>query len=321
MSAFNPTSLFPGMNGAAGSGAGSLGVGSPLSRGLQTDVRSLQNLKSQAGQDPKAAIKDAARQLEGLFMQELVKSMRSTTMNSGMLDNAGTQMGTEMLDQQFAMQMTGIPRGLGDSIMKQLERQMNLASPEAIPMPGDDGPVVIRGKSARSRMDDAQIAAQAKAKPAQLDFVLRHQEAAKAAEEKTGIPASFMIGQAAHESGWGRRNIKNADGSDSHNLFGIKAGPSWTGKVATVTTTEYINGQPRKMKAQFRSYESHEAAFADYARMMKESPRYGNVVANADTAHEFARGMQKAGYATDPAYAEKLGRVINTTLRLQKLSG
>ena len=127
-----------------------------------------------------------------------------------------------------------------------------------------------------------------------------------------------MIAQAAHESGWGRREIRNADGSPSNNLFGIKAGPSWKGAVAEVTTTEYIDGQPRKVTAKFRAYASAAESFADYARLMKTSPRYTGVLANASSAEGFAQGLQKAGYATDPAYAEKLARTINTTLRLQR---
>ena len=51
---------------------------------------------------------------------------------------------------------------------------------------------------------------------------------------------------------------------------------------------------------------------------MKTSPRYTGVLANATSAEGFAQGLQKAGYATDPAYADKLARTINTTLRLQR---
>jgi len=140
----------------------------------------------------------------------------------------------------------------------------------------------------------------------------------KAAERATGIPAAFMVAQAAHETGWGRREIRAADGSNAFNLFGVKAGAHWKGPVAEVTTTEYVDGQARKVTAKFRAYSSYEESFADYAKLMKSSPRYAGVVANADTAGGFAQGLQRAGYATDPAYADKLGRVINTTLRLQR---
>ena len=146
------------------------------------------------------------------------------------------------------------------------------------------------------------------------------QRAAESAEAATGIPAAFMVAQAAHESGWGRREIRHADGAPSYNLFGIKAGASWTGPVAEVTTTEYIGGQAHKVTAKFRAYASYAESFADYARLMKNSPRYA-AVAQADTPREFAQGLQRAGYATDPAYADKLTRVINTTLRLQRTHG
>ena len=131
-----------------------------------------------------------------------------------------------------------------------------------------------------------------------------------------------MVAQAAHESGWGRHQIRNADGSSSFNLFGIKAGGSWTGPVAEVTTTEYVAGVARKVIAKFRAYASPDESFRDYAKLMKNSPRYAGVVAGVasgnPTAEGFAQGLQRAGYATDPAYADKLARVINTTVRLQR---
>jgi uncharacterized FlgJ-related protein len=76
--------------------------------------------------------------------------------------------------------------------------------------------------------------------------------------QETGIPAAFMLAQAAHETGWGRAAMKTRDGQPAHNLFGIKATAGWTGKVAEVATTEYINGQPRRVMAKFRAYDSPE---------------------------------------------------------------
>ncbi|MDB5847275.1 MAG: flagellar rod assembly protein/muramidase FlgJ, partial [Rhodoferax sp.] len=94
----------------------------------------------------------------------------------------------------------------------------------------------------------------------------RHNEAATAVEKTSGIPASFMLGQAGHETGWGKSEIRNRDGSPSYNLFGIKAGAGWTGKTTTVTTTEYINGEAKKISAKFRAYDSYEDSFKDYAK-------------------------------------------------------
>jgi len=154
-------------------------------------------------------------------------------------------------------------------------------------------------------------------------FVQQHSSAAKEAEAQTGIPASFMVSQAALETGWGRKEIRHADGTPSFNLFGVKAGANWKGPTADVTTTEYVNGKAQKVVARFRAYGSYAESFADYAKLMKDSPRYQQVMAAAskktgDAGAGFAMGLQKAGYATDPAYADKLTKVINTTLRLQR---
>ena len=271
--------------------------------GLPSD--DLSALRSRAASDPKTAIKAAAKQFEALFMQQLMKSMRESSMSSGMLDSAGSQMSTEMLDNQYANKISGLPGGLGDVIARQLERQMAGSA---------------TGVAAPSGAANAPARGDAKVKPSQEEFLRMHDASARAAEEQTGIPATFMVAQAAHESGWGKHEIRNADGSSSHNLFGIKAGAGWKGKVAQVVTTEVVDGQPRKVVAKFRAYASYDESFKDYAQMMKDSPRYSKVVAAGTSAQGFAQGLQRAGYATDPAYADKLTRVINTTLRMQRAS-
>ena len=269
--------------------------------GLNLDP--LAALRNSAARDPKAAIKEAAKQFEGLFMQELMKSMRQATMSSGMLDNEGTQLGTEMLDTQFASKMTGLKGGLSEAIARQLERQMGIAQ---------------EGRRASPQLNTVSQTTPLRPPASAQEFVALHSEAAKRAEGASGIPASFMVAQAAHETGWGKKAIRMADGSNSFNLFGIKANADWKGARTETLTTEFVNGQAKKVTQSFRAYSSYEESFADYARLMKTSPRYRDVVANAGNAQQFAQGLQRAGYATDPAYADKLGRVINTTLRLQR---
>lgn len=273
-------------------------------------VISTDALRARAASDPRAAVKDAAKQFEAIFMHELMKSMRQATMSSGLFDNAGTKLGNEMLDTQFAAQMTGMPGGLSDLIARQLERQV--AAPA-----GQSPATAALPVRAGARASDFSAL---NGKPRQAAFVQTHEQAAQAAEKQTGIPASFMLAQAAHETGWGQRQIRNADGSSANNLFGIKAGANWKGAVAEVTTTEYVDGQPRKMVQRFRAYASAEESFRDYARLMTNNSRYSQVLASGGDAHRFAQGLQAAGYATDPAYADKLGRVINTTLRLQRMT-
>ena len=134
--------------------------------------------------------------------------------------------------------------------------------------------------------------------------------AAEEASHTTGIPAKFMMAQAALESGWGKHVIQNKDGSSSNNLFGIKATAGWTGKVVEATTTESVHGVATRKVEKFRAYDSYADSFRDYASMLRNNPRYEKVLASAQDMSGFAQGLQRAGYATDPRYAEKLTRII-----------
>jgi len=254
-----------------------------------------------------------------------------------MLDNQATEMATGMLDQQYATQLAGIPGGLADAIARQLERQMGAsagaprggaAAPGAVTGAARWAPVASAGAAgstgAAAGAYQAVAAGATAATPAAAAgtggsaarFVERHRAAADAVAAQSGIPAEFMLAQSAHETGWGRREIRAADGSNSHNLFGIKAGGNWNGPVVVTTTTEVINGRAQKVQAAFRAYGSYEESFRDYAKLISGSPRYAGVMQRTDDAQAFAAGLQRAGYATDPDYAAKLGRVIQTTRRL-----
>jgi flagellar protein FlgJ len=282
---------------------------------LAADAQSLGNLKMEAGKQTPASIKETAKQLESMFMKELLKSMRdaNASMKSGELDNAGSDLGTDLLDQQFSVQMSGQPGGLSDLIAAQLTRQMGAPAdgvqmlPKSLAPPDparNVGPVGKTGKAPTA---------------GQLAFVNKLSDAAAKAEQATGIPAGYMIGQAGHETAWGQHEIKNKGGTPSFNLFGIKATSGWTGRVAEVTTTEYKNGVAEKKVAKFRSYGSYEEAFKDYAKLVGDSPRYAQAKLQTSSPQAFASGLQKAGYATDPDYAAKLSRAINTTLQMRRV--
>ena len=142
-------------------------------------------------------------------------------------------------------------------------------------------------------------------------FAARLQAPARAASRASGVPAELILAQAALETGWGRHEIATAKGTNSHNLFGIKAGSEWRGPTTEVRTTEYVDGQAQSRVERFRVYESFEAAFTDYARLIGNNPRYAGVV-RAPDAPQAARALQRGGYATDPAYADKLIAVMAT---------
>jgi len=287
---------------------------------LAADANALGKLKMQAGSQTAESIQETAKQFESLFMRELLKSMReaNNTMKSGMLDNAGSDLGTDLLDQQFAVSMSGHPGGLSDLIAQQLTRQMgqmgDMSKARAVPADATDA-----SEAATKKVSAAGTKTSRGPTESQVSFVRQHGKTASDIERATGIPAGYLLGQAGHETGWGKREIKAAGGENSFNLFGIKAGASWKGKVAEVTTTEYVNGVAKKQVAKFRAYDSYQDAFKDYARLMSDSPRYAKVMQQSSTPQAFASGLQKAGYATDPEYAAKLSRAINTTLQLRRV--
>ncbi|MFN6994495.1 MAG: glucosaminidase domain-containing protein, partial [Aquincola tertiaricarbonis] len=202
----------------------------PTTSGLSTDPASLATLRSQAASDPKAATREVAKQFESLFMQELLKNMRSSTMATGMLDNSGTQMGTEMLDSQYAKQLSGLKGGLADVIARQMGVQSSDSTVNAGLGPTRAAAVAAYGTAPVVAAGSPTVQRTPLRPPASAqEFVDRVSADARKAEATTGIPSAFMISQAALETGWGKKEIKMADGSNSFNLFGIKAGGSWKG--------------------------------------------------------------------------------------------
>jgi flagellar protein FlgJ len=275
-------------------------------QGLAADPSALNALRFGAagkGND-KAALKEAAKQFESLFMRELIKSMREATSKSGLMDGEGSELGTDLLDQQLSVQLSGLPGGLSEAIERQLGRQMGITSPGSALPPGSANP--------------ASTVSRATGGSRHAGFVNQHAQAAEAVSRESGSPASFMIGQAGHETGWGKSEIRHRDGSPSFNLFGIKATGNWKGKVAEIVTTEYVNGTPQKTVAKFRAYDSYAESFRDYARLIGNSPRYDQVMDQLGSVQGFATSLQRAGYATDPQYAAKLSRAINMTLNVQR---
>ncbi len=276
---------------------------------LAVDSRALDALKRDAARDPRAAVKTAAQQFEALFMQMVLKSMRDATPKSGLLDSSANEMYTGLLDQQLAGRIAASGTGLADLIAKQLTRHLPLAvgssrsAAPAVPVPATE-PAVPAGVNPGTA-------------GAQRAFVTRVWDHALNAERATGVPAKFIVGQAALESGWGQREIRGTGGLPSYNLFGIKAGSDWKGRTVDVVTTEYDNGVAKKAVQKFRAYNNYGESFRDWARLMASHPRYAPVLAQAQDARGFAFALQRAGYATDPAYGAKLTRVIDAAQALR----
>ena len=307
------------------------------------DVQGAQDLRRQLRDNSPESLKAAAQQFESMFLQMVLKSMRDTVPQDGMLDSDQTRFYNGLLDQQMAQNLSSSGRGVGFArlIEQQLGRHLggggsetakaadllnglppsmaatldavqHRQTPASFPSSASYAAVSRMGSEPVGRTGDSDGAAK--------DFVARVWPHALEASRTTGIPPQFLVAHAALESGWGKSEPRQANGGNSHNLFGIKAGVSWTGAVAEASTTEFVNGQPQQSVERFRAYSSYAEAFRDYAALLRNNPRYSGVI-GAQDGTEFARRLQQAGYATDPTYADKLSRIISGPTLRQALIG
>lgn len=283
------------------------------------DAQSLNELKSQTRQDPGANLRPVARQMEGMFVQMMLKSMREALPKDGIFSSDSTRLYTSMYDQQIAQQMTaGKGLGLADMMVKQMAGDQAPVEPadqmQQVPMKFPLETVTTYQNQALTQLvrkampkvpedGDEPLTGDSK------DFLAQLSLPARLASEQSGVPHHLILAQAALESGWGQRQIPRENGEPSFNIFGVKATPGWKGPTTEITTTEYENGEAVKVKAKFRVYSSYLEALSDYVGMLTRNKRY-SAVTTAATAEQGAQALQNAGYATDPNYARKLTSMI-----------
>lgn len=291
---------------------------------LVMDPDATRSLSDLARKDPKAAVKQVAGQFEALLMGQLMSSMRASSLSD---EEDSQEMDTyrNMYDQQVVQTMVSAGGfGLAESLSKYLLKAMpadqggdadaGLAAADLQAVPGM--PAARKAMDAYAAMSpQANIATVSgkddlpAGKQAFVEAMLPH---ARQAAAKLGVAPEVLVGHAALESGWGQRAIRYPDGRNSYNLFGIKATPGWKGDVVATMTTEYEGGVAQKQVDSFRAYPSMQAAFDDYARLLADNPRYQQALNQGQNAAGFASALQRGGYATDPAYAQKLQAVIRT---------
>jgi len=259
-----------------------------------TDLNGLEALKK----DPTSpqAIGAVAGQVEALFLQMMLKSMRDATASE---DPDSNEMGMyqDMFDKQVALSISQHDDlGIGALLKRQLSRKSAPAS----------------SKAASNRGAAAAPAAPAALAQTPAEFVNRVFPAIRRAAASLGLNPAGLLAQAALETGWGQRMPRNADGSSSLNLFGIKAGDEWTGARATADTVEFRNGVATPRRTAFRAYGSIEESVGDFAHLLKNSPRYRDAVAAGGDVQAYIAGMGRSGYATDPEYGNKLNQIVNS---------
>ncbi len=261
-----------------------------------TDINALAGLK----RDPNspAAISAVAQQVEALFLQMMLKSMRDATA-AEQTDSNEMGMYQDMFDKQVALSISQhADLGIGRLLKRQLDGKsapstVKLNSGESMPAPPAGVPTAAIAHSP-------------------VEFVNRIMPSIQRAASALGVNPLGMLAQAALETGWGQRMPRNADGSSSHNLFGIKAGDGWTGARAAADSMEVIDGVATPRRSTFRAYGSIEESVNDFANLLKSSPRYRDVLAAGGNPGGYVAGMGKSGYATDPDYANKLNQILGS---------
>jgi len=270
--------------------------------GNTLDLAGLKALRGLAGRDDPRALQAAARQFEALFLQMMLKGMRAASFGDPLFGSSQMELYRDLADRQVALDLAGrTGLGLSELLARQLGGRAGAAPPTPTP----------------TAVPRAAVSAppETTAAPADLDgtpegFVRALWPQAQAAARDLGVAPEFLLAQAALETGWGRAVIRHADGRSSHNLFGIKAGPGWRGETVATGSLEYRDGVMVRERSAFRAYGSWAESFQDYVEFLRTNPRYREALTHAGDPHAFAGALQAAGYATDPAYADKIRSIL-----------
>ncbi len=291
------------------------------------DISQFTQLRASArAQDP-AALKAAAKQFEAMFVKQLLKSAHDAKLGDDLMGGDQGEFYQDMFNNQIAQTMAqGRGLGIADLLVRQLQQSKMVpadsgaASTSKKALPGLPAmQVPLKSATANTQKAGGESAVSgALSKP--LEFIRSLLPQAEAAARKLGISAKTLVAQAALETGWGKHQIKNADGTPSYNFFGIKAHGQWDGASVSKTTQEYSGGVAHAEVAAFRSYSSPAEAFNDYVNFIKGNPRYAAALQHGGDGDRYAEGLQRAGYATDPAYAQKIGKISSGPLMTAALS-
>ncbi len=287
---------------------------------VQTDVymdfQGLKSLRAQAKGDDEAALREIAGQFEALFIQMMLSSMRDASLGEGLLDSEHTKTYESMFDRQIAIDLSkqkGL--GLAEMMVRQMSRDPESdgqASGLPIPVSPAYQMPASSSSSGPAAIGPAAAAARDWRPETPEEFVRELLPHARKAADSLGTEPEVLIAQAALESGWGRHMIRGPDGSNSFNLFGIKADAGWAGNRVMTETVEFRDGLMRKERAHFRAYASPAESFADYADFLRSNPRYRDALDGAGGQDGFVRALADAGYATDPQYAVKINRIMDS---------
>ncbi len=352
-----------------------------LDSGSYTDLNRLSQLKVGKDRDGEENVRKVAQEFESLFLNEMLKSMRSANevlAKDNPLNSQASKQYQEMYDQQLSVSLAkeGGGIGLADVLVRQLSKQTEsatrsnpfaqVARTDGAAWPSKPAAAAESTRDDSRLLNQRRLALPGKASERQLanvsatdpartadaaqplvnldwqpatafaapqdkpltvngveidtakasktrfgspeEFIATMMPMAEKAARRLGVEPRYLVAQAALETGWGKSMIRQKDGSNSHNLFGIKA-TNWSGESAMARTTEYVNGRAVKQVEGFRAYASFEQSFDDFVSLLQNSDRYQSAVNAGGDSERFVRELQKAGYATDPQYARKVSQI------------
>ena len=284
--------------------------------GLVADPKGLDALKAGARQQSPEALREAARQFESLLARMMIRSMREASLGEGLLDSEQGDLYQDMFDQQLSVELT---RGRGLGLADLLIRQLSGAGAVDTDAADSSGRVEAQGTAVPvAAATGVAPAGESVAwpPPSREAFIATLWPHAVAAGRALGVDPATIVSHAALETGWGRSLPVQASGASSFNLFGIKAGGRWQGGAAAADTVEYEHGRAVARTEHFRAYGSLAEGVRDYARLIASNPRYAAALDAGANAGAYAAALQRGGYATDPAYVEKLERVAESVQSL-----
>jgi peptidoglycan hydrolase FlgJ len=283
----------------------------PVGPSYYADFSGLEGLKSQVKADDPKAIRAAAQQFESLFTNMMLKSMREAKLGQGLGDTQESDLYQDMYDQQLSLKMAqGKGVGLADMLVQQLTRNSAAkAGAQTTSTPAPAAAATPPSGSAATTPAD------------RIGFVKTLEPYAERAATQLGVSPDALIAQAALETGWGQHVPGAAGGSTSFNLFGIKAGSNWDGDAVNATTAEYSAGTPSSVSQPFRSYASVQQGVSDYVNVLSGSARYQSALGTGDDIQAFAHALASGGYATDPAYVQKLQATVEHVKALRGAAG
>jgi peptidoglycan hydrolase FlgJ len=273
---------------------------SPVAPTYYADFSGLEGLKKNVKADDPKAIRAAAQQFESLFTNMMLKSMRDAKLGQGLGDSQQSDLYQDMYDQQISLKMAqGKGLGLADMLVQQLTRN-SAAKAAASPAASAAAPV----NAAPSTSD-------------RTSFVKMLEPYAEKAAGQLGVASDTLIAQAALETGWGQHVPGGSGGGSSLNLYGVKAGGNWNGDAVSALTTEYGGGNALSVSQPFRRYSSVQQGVNDYVTLLQRNSRYQKAMGTGDDVGAFGSALAGGGYATDPAYVQKLQATVSSVKALR----